>query len=151
MVRLEDLKQVDDCLWNTMGLPELLSSRPFTRTANSTDGILATLTRKLEPSCGSTTPLTSPDPIDSVRQTSVTVALSLPVTDTNKLTFAPGHKFGKKKRKRKRKHLCVGDAVSASGNHHVLLPGVGRESRISSPWKRPCDSSTKSNRKSRRL
>lgn len=101
MVRLEDLKLVDDCLWKTMGLPELPLSCPFTRTTNCTDGILATLTRKLEPSCGSTTPLISPEPIDSARETSVTVALSLPVTDTNKLTLAPGHQFGQKKKEEK--------------------------------------------------
>lgn len=147
MVKLEDLKLVDDCLWKTMGLPEPLLSRPFTRTTNSTDGILATLTRKLDSSCGSTTPLISPDPIDSARVTSVTVALSLPVTDTNKLTLAPGHEFGKERH-------CVNDAASASADHHTvvfLLPGLGRVSRTSSPWKTPCDSSTKSNRKSSRL
>lgn len=151
MVRLEDLKPVDDCLWKTMGLPEPPLSCPLTRTTNCTDGILATLTRKLEPSCGSTTPLISPEPIDSARETSVTVAVSLPVTDTNKLTLAPGHEFGQKKKEEK--HHCVNDAVCLREPSHssVLLPGVGRVSRTSSPWKRPCDSSTKSNRKSRRL
>lgn len=102
MVRLEDLRLVDDCLWKTMGL-EPLSSRPFTRTTNSTDGILANLTRKVESSRGSTMPLVSLEPSDSTRETSVTVALSLPVTDTNKLTLAPGHKFGQKKKKEEKK------------------------------------------------
>lgn len=81
-------------------------SRPFNRTANSTDGILETLTRKLESSCGSMTPLISPEPIDSTRETSVTVALSLPVTDTSKLTLAPGHKIGKKTERQKKRILC---------------------------------------------
>lgn len=115
IVRLEDLKLVDDCLWKVMGLPEPLLSRPFTRTTNSNDGILATLTRKLESSRGSTTPLISPEPIDSTRETSVTVAVSLPVKDTNKLTLAPGQKFEKSK------HCGVNDTVSASGNPHSLV------------------------------
>lgn len=150
MLRLEDLKLVDDCRWKTMGAPEPSPlSRPFTRTKNSADGIFWILTRKLVPSCGSTTPLISSEPNNSTRETSVTVALSLPVTDTSKLTLAPRKKINKYTNCR------FHDDISTSAYDELVLffflPGRGRVSRTSNPWKRPPDSSTKSNRKSRRL
>lgn len=84
IVRLEALKLVDDCLMKTVG-----PLFPFTRTTNSSDGILSMRTKKFPLPCDATTPLISPDPDDSTRATSVTVAESLPVKDTNKLPLTP--------------------------------------------------------------
>lgn len=147
IVRLEDLKLVDETLWKTTEALGVTPSCPFNRTRNSTDGVLSIWTKKFPLPCGSTTPLISSDPDNSTRATSVTVAESLPVKDTNKLTLTPS-------KKKKVRHAGLVDVMLRFikfTSWKFPLPVLGRVSRASNPLNGPCEASTKSNRKSTAL
>ena len=144
-VRLEDLKLVENCLWKTSEAVEVpLTFCPFTRTENSTDGIMLKRTRKFPLSCVSTTPLISPEPDSSTRATSVSVAVSLPVKDTNKLLLTPF----KEKVNASCLMRCYIRGMIKVTSEQFPSPALGRVSRTSNPPIGPCDASTKSNRKS---
>lgn len=90
IVRFDDLKLVGDCLWKSIKALEVkLSACPFTCTSKSSDGNLSTRTKMLALLCGTKTPLITSDPDDPTRVTSVTVAVSLPVKDINRLPLPP--------------------------------------------------------------
>lgn len=97
-----------DCLWKITG-GELLSC-PFILTTNSTDGIMSNWTKKESFPCGSTAPLITTDLDDSTKETSVTAADSLPVTDTNKVLLTPW-------KKKKLYNLWVDNVWTQSVNH----------------------------------